>query len=29
MALTLGFMGDRERSRATWIRQANDFSDPE
>ena len=29
MALTLGFMGDRERSRATWIRQANGFSDPE
>jgi adenosylcobinamide-phosphate synthase len=29
MALTLGFMGDRERSRAIWNRQANDFSDPE
>jgi adenosylcobinamide-phosphate synthase len=29
MALTLGFMGDRERSRAIWSRQARDFSDPE
>ena len=29
MALTLGFMGDRERSRAIWTRQASDFSDPE
>ena len=29
MALTLGFMGDRERSRAIWTRQANDFSDQE
>ena len=29
MALTLGFMGDRERSRAVWTRQANDFSDQE
>lgn len=29
LALTLGFMGDRERSRAIWIHQANDFSDPE
>ena len=29
MAFTLGFMGDRERSRATWTRQALDFSNPE
>ena len=29
MALTLGFMGDRERSRSVWARQASDFSDPE
>ena len=29
MAFTLGFMGDRERSRAIWTRQASDFSNPE
>ena len=29
MAFTLGFMGDRDRSRAIWARQASDFSNPE
>jgi len=29
MALTLGFMGDYERARATWTRHASEFSDPE
>ena len=29
MAFTLGFMGDRERSRATWTRHALEFSNPE
>lgn len=29
MALTLGFMGERERSRSMWTREAHKFSDPE
>ena len=29
IALTLGFMGDRERSRSAWTREAYKFSDPE
>ena len=29
IALTLGFMGDRERSRSAWTREAHKFSDPE
>lgn len=29
LALSLGFTGDRERSRAVWTHQANKFSDPE
>ena len=29
MAFTLGFMGDRERSRAAWTRHALEFSNPE
>jgi adenosylcobinamide-phosphate synthase len=29
LALTLGLMGDRERSRSIWKHQAKEFSDPE
>lgn len=29
MALTIGLMGDREKSRAIWTHQAKEFSDPE
>lgn len=29
LALSLGFTGNRERSRSVWINQANNFSDPE